>query len=64
MLKNNQSKNTFWNRTQDSLPRVFSHRGNRSTAFENTLSAYSYASKTQVDGIEIDVSLTSDGKLI
>jgi glycerophosphoryl diester phosphodiesterase len=44
-------------------PLVFAHRGLSSIAPENTLAAFKLAKKMGMPGIELDVHLTSDGKL-
>ncbi len=46
------------------LPMVIAHRGDISTAPENTLSAFQNALVAGADGIELDVRLTRDGQLI
>ena len=43
---------------------VFAHRGARRAAPENTLPAFAAALEMGVDGIELDVHLTSDGQLV
>ena len=47
-----------------SLPLVIAHRGDVNTAPENTLPAYENALTAGADGIELDVRLTQDGKLV
>lgn len=44
-------------------PLLFAHRGMSSAAPENTMAAFKLARETGVPGIELDVHLTSDGKL-
>jgi glycerophosphoryl diester phosphodiesterase len=44
-------------------PLVFAHRGLSSLAPENTMAAFSLARETGIPGVELDVHLTSDGKL-
>jgi glycerophosphoryl diester phosphodiesterase len=44
-------------------PLVFAHRGLSSLAPENTMAAFSLAREKGIPGIELDVHLTSDGKL-
>jgi glycerophosphoryl diester phosphodiesterase len=58
------TRDAFWSRTPGKPPRIFAHRGNGSSGFENTISSYIFAAHSGVDGIEIDVSYTSDGKLV
>ena len=43
---------------------VFAHRGARRVAPENTLPAFAAALEMGVDGIELDVHVTSDGQLV
>jgi glycerophosphoryl diester phosphodiesterase len=45
-------------------PLVFAHRGLSSLAPENTMSAFKLARDMGVPGLELDVHLTSDGKLV
>jgi glycerophosphoryl diester phosphodiesterase len=44
-------------------PLVFAHRGLSSLAPENTMAAFALAREQGIPGIELDVHLTSDGKL-
>jgi glycerophosphoryl diester phosphodiesterase len=44
-------------------PLLFAHRGMSSAAPENTMAAFKLAREAGVPGIELDVHLTSDGKL-
>ncbi|GMI90748.1 glycerophosphodiester phosphodiesterase 4 [Hibiscus trionum] len=44
-------------------PLVCAHGGDSTNAFPNTMSAYGFALRSQVDCIEIDVSRSSDGVL-
>jgi len=53
-----------WKRDPGDRPRVFAHRGLALDAFENTLSAFQAALDVGVDGIEMDVSMTRDGRLV
>ena len=46
------------------LPLVIGHRGDLSTAPENTLPAFRNAFAAGADGVELDVRLTSDGELV
>lgn len=50
----------------ESLPQpiIFAHRGASAHAPENTIAAFELALTQQADGIELDVKLTSDGKVI
>ena len=43
---------------------IFAHRGDVETAPENTLAAFESALSKGADGIELDVYLTADGKLV
>ncbi len=45
-------------------PLIYAHRGARRVAPENTLPAFTAALQMGVDGIELDVHLTADGKLV
>jgi glycerophosphoryl diester phosphodiesterase len=45
-------------------PQVFAHRGAKSVAPENTLPAFQRALEMGVDGIELDVQQTRDGRLV
>lgn len=45
-------------------PTVFSHRGDRAHAPENTLAAFELALARGADAIELDAKLTSDGQII
>ena len=45
-------------------PLVFAHRGLSSEAPENTMAAFRLARAKGVPGVELDIHLTSDGKLI
>lgn len=44
-------------------PAVVGHRGARARMPENTLPAFRYALESGVDGIELDVQVTADGRL-
>jgi glycerophosphoryl diester phosphodiesterase len=57
-------RDDFWSRGPGQRPRLFAHRGNSGTAFENTVSAFIQSAGAGVDGVEIDVSCTADGELI
>jgi glycerophosphoryl diester phosphodiesterase len=43
---------------------IFGHRGARGQAPENTMAAFQLALQQGVDGIELDVHLTKDGKVV
>jgi glycerophosphoryl diester phosphodiesterase len=45
-------------------PLVFAHRGLSSIAPENTLAAFKLARDMHIPGVELDVHLTADGKLV
>jgi glycerophosphoryl diester phosphodiesterase len=47
-----------------SQPQIFAHRGARRAAPENTLPAFADALAMGVDGIELDVHVTTDGQLV
>ena len=44
--------------------KIFAHRGASGYAPENTLSAIKKAIEMKADGIEIDIQLTKDGKIV
>jgi len=46
------------------LPLIIGHRGAKGTAPENSLSGFKKAVELGIDGVELDVHLTKDGKLI
>ena len=46
------------------MPIFYGHRGDRELGLENTMSAYKAAWANGVQGVEIDVRTTADGKLI
>jgi len=46
------------------LPLIIGHRGAKGIAPENSLSGFKKAVELGIDGIELDVNLTKDGKLI
>jgi glycerophosphoryl diester phosphodiesterase len=45
-------------------PTIFAHRGARAYAPENTLAAFNLAVQQGADGIEFDVQLSADGKVV
>jgi glycerophosphoryl diester phosphodiesterase len=46
------------------VPQLFAHRGARRAAPENTLPAFARALEMGVDGVELDVHLSCDGRLV
>ena len=44
--------------------KVYAHRGYSGKYPENTMLAFQEAAKTGCDGIELDVQLTKDGKVV
>jgi len=46
------------------LPLIIAHRGDQSSAPENTLAAFRRALAAGADGVELDVRLTLDGQLV
>lgn len=44
--------------------KIYGHRGSMGTMPENTLLSFLHALESGVDGIELDVQLTSDGHLV
>ena len=57
---------TTWNFAPGSqrLPLIIAHRGDLSRAPENTLSAFQRAREAGADGVELDVRLTKDDRLV
>jgi glycerophosphoryl diester phosphodiesterase len=45
-------------------PLVFAHRGVSSEAPENTMAAFALAKEKGIPGVELDIHLTADGKLV
>ncbi|MEN6297796.1 MAG: glycerophosphodiester phosphodiesterase family protein, partial [Rectinema sp.] len=45
-------------------PLLFAHRGLNRKFLENTIESFQAALETGIPGIELDVHLTSDGKLV
>jgi len=50
--------------SRQQTPQIYAHRGARMVAPENTLPAFERALAMGVDGIELDVHLSSDGQLV
>ena len=48
----------------DHRPIIIAHRGASAFAPENTISAFRMASELKADGIELDVKLSKDGKMV
>ncbi len=46
------------------MTRIFGHRGASGYAPENTIAAFRLAAETGADGVELDVQMTRDGKLV
>jgi len=46
------------------VPVVFGHRGDLVHAPENTLPSFQQAFQKGADGVELDVSLTADGRVV
>ena len=55
---------TQWKRAPGSRPLVLAHRGDRHAAPENTLSAYEAALAEGADGVELDVRLSADDRVV
>jgi len=53
-----------WRRLPGNRPFVLGHRGARHAAPENTLRAFELARREGADGVELDVRLTADRKLV
>ena len=66
MSSNAGEKITTWAITPGSqrLPLVIAHRGDLSSAPENTLPAFQRAWSIGADGVELDVRLTRDDQLV
>ena len=66
VISSSKDSCTSWNIVAGSqpLPLVIAHRGDVSTAPENTLPAFTNAVTAGADGLELDVRLTSDRKLV
>lgn len=52
------------NKTLNQRTLVWAHRGASAYAPENTLPAFALAAEMQADGIELDVHLSKDGKIV
>ncbi len=52
------------NRTLNERTLVWAHRGASAYAPENTLPAFALAAEMQADGVELDVHLSKDGKIV
>ncbi|HDP37306.1 MAG TPA: glycerophosphodiester phosphodiesterase, partial [Candidatus Atribacteria bacterium] len=46
------------------MPLIIGHRGAKGIAPENSLSGFKKAVELGIDGVELDVHLTKDGKLV
>ena len=66
MEVNSENRVTTWDIIPGSqpLPLIIAHRGDLSTAPENTLSAFQRAWDNGADGVELDVRVTRDGQLV
>ena len=66
MVSNTRGSTTSWDIDAGSLPLplVIAHRGDVSTAPENTLPAFENALTAGADGVELDVRLTQDLQLV
>lgn len=53
-----------WLRTEGKRPLVFGHRGARHAAPENTMMAFELALTEGADGVELDVRLDGDGRVV
>lgn len=49
---------------QEKRPKVLAHRGDMESGPENTLTALNGAVKKGADGVEIDIRMTKDGKIV
>ena len=54
----------YKNRTLNPRTLVWAHRGASAYAPENTLPAFALAAEMQADGVELDVHLSKDGKIV
>ena len=66
MEVNRNNRVTTWDIAPGSqhLPLIIAHRGDLSTAPENTLTAFQRACDVGADGVELDVRVTRDGQLV
>lgn len=55
---------TIWYNSQTHTPLLFAHRGDSMNFPENTIAAFQSAFEKGADGIELDVQLSNQGKLI
>lgn len=55
---------SHFRRAEGSRPRILGHRGARHAAPENTFAAFELARAEGADGVELDVRLSADGKVI
>ena len=46
------------------MAKIYAHRGAAAYAPENTMSSFMMANQMKADGIELDVQLTADGKVV
>lgn len=46
------------------FPKIYAHRGSSADAPENTMSAFQLAIEQGADGIELDIQMTADGKIV
>jgi glycerophosphoryl diester phosphodiesterase len=51
-------------RVDEDWPTVFAHRGASSRAPENTLEAFRLAAESGAGGLELDIHMTSDGRIV
>lgn len=59
-----ESSDTVLPRMTQTLPQIWAHRGASGGAPENTLDAFALAVELKADGVELDVQLTRDRKLV
>jgi glycerophosphoryl diester phosphodiesterase len=55
---------TLWKRSTGAPPLILAHRGARRSAPENTLEAFELAVRQGADGVELDVRLTADDRVV
>ncbi len=63
-MKTSRPTGEPWRRAEAGRPTIFAHRGLPRDCFENTIGAYQAALAAGAGGIELDVSMTRDGRLI